>query len=719
MKQQPRQKKPANPSQLFQQGVLLHRQGKFDQANEFYKAVLAVQPKHFDALYLLGVLHHQRGQNTEALGYLSGAQKMQPTNVAVLSTVGLVQASLGRPREALSSFDRALTIKPDNAEALNNRGLTLANLGRHGEALESFDRALAFKPDFTDALTNRGNLLARLGRAAEALASYDRALACKPDLADAFNNRGNVLRDLKRPTDALVSYDKALTLNPNYAEAFNNRGNALADLNRTEEALASFDKALALNPNYADALNNRGNALRDLKRPADALASFDRALALKPNDPFALNNRGNALRDLKRSAEALTNYDKALSFKPDYAEAYSNKGVALTEFGRFAEASEAIERAIALVPRSPNFYYNLAEAKRLAADDPYVRIMEELTQETHAFSPGEQIALHFGLGKVFADNRDHERSFQHFLRGNALKRQQTVYDEAAHLGYFERARAAFTRELMHGREGCGDPSSLPVFILGMPRSGSTLVEQILASHPKVFGAGEIDDFSKTMTAVGGASISETILQMSDENLRRLGSIYIDSIRAVAPAAARITNKTPENFRFIGLIHLALPNARIIHTRRDPVDTCLSCFSKLFVDNLPYTYDLGELGRYYRAYETMMAHWHDALPQGAVLDVQYEDVVADLEGQARRIIAHCGLEWDARCLDFHQTERPVRTASKAQVRQPLYRSSVGRWRVHEPFLGPLLTELEPLLAAGGPDDAADLAPHGPFEVAAKS
>jgi hypothetical protein len=246
-----------------------------------------------------------------------------------------------------------------------------------------------------------------------------------------------------------------------------------------------------------------------------------------------------------------------------------------------------------------------------------------------------------------------------------LKRQQTVYDEAAHLGYFKRARLAFPKELMHGRQGLGEPSPLPVFILGMSRSGSTLVEQILASHPKVFGAGEIDDFGKTMTAVGGASISETILQMSGEDLRRLGSNYVDRITAAAPAATRITNKTPANFRFIGLIH-----------------------------------------------------WHDVLPQGAVLDVQYDDVVADLEGKARRIIAHCGLEWDARCLDFHQTERPVRTASKARCGSR-YRSSVGRWRVHEPFLGPLLAELEPLLTAGGPDDAADLAPHAPFEVAAKS
>jgi hypothetical protein len=260
---------------------------------------------------------------------------------------------------------------------------------------------------------------------------------------------------------------------------------------------------------------------------------------------------------------------------------------------------------------------------------------------------------------------------------------------------------------MRSNEGVGEQSSVPVFILGMPRSGSTLVEQILASHPKVFGAGEIDDFGKAILGLSGAArraitSPEVVSLMSGEQLRQLGASYVGRIKAAAPAAQRITDKMLENFRFTGLIHLALPNARIIHTRRDPIDTCLSCFSKRFAENLPYTYDLGELGRYYRAYEALMAHWRSVLPQNVMLEVRYEEVVADLEGQARRILAHCGLEWDPHCLDFHKTERPVRTASVAQVRQPIYKSSVGRWRAFESFLGPLLAELEPSIASIIPD-----------------
>jgi sulfotransferase family protein len=259
----------------------------------------------------------------------------------------------------------------------------------------------------------------------------------------------------------------------------------------------------------------------------------------------------------------------------------------------------------------------------------------------------------------------------------------------------------FTGELMRSHEGRGERSCVPVFILGMLRSGTTLVEQILASHPKVFGAGEVDDFNKVIAAL---HFPEVVSLMSGEQLRQLGASYVGGIRVAAPVVERITNKSPGNFRFTGLIHMMLPNARIIHTRRDPIDTCLSCFSKLFVGNHPYAYDLEELGRYYRAYEALMAHWRSVLPPNVMLEVQYEEVVADLEGQARRIVAHCGLEWDALCLAFHQTERPVRTASATQVRQPIYKSSVGRWRAYEPFLGPLLAELKPSIASIIPDRA---------------
>ena len=322
--------------------------------------------------------------------------------------------------------------------------------------------------------------------------------------------------------------------------------------------------------------------------------------------------------------------------------------------------------------------------------------MLELARDPSGLSAKEQAFLHFGLANALAGS-DPERSFQHLLAGNVLQRKLVAYDEAALLGLLEGTRHFFTADLMQSRAGLGDPSHTPVFVLGMPRSGSTLVEQILASHPRVSCLGEANTFNKAILELGGPDADRLHFPagtppLSAEFLRQTGATCAARMNALAPAADRIVDKTLENFRFAGFIHLALPNARIVHTRRDPLDTCFSCFSKLFSEGLCYTYDLGELGRHYRAYEALMAHWREVLPEGVMLEVQYEELVADLEGQARRIVAHCGLEWDARCLNFHKTGRQVRTASKTQVRQPLYKSSVGRGHLFEAQLGPLLEAL---------------------------
>jgi hypothetical protein len=365
--------------------------------------------------------------------------------------------------------------------------------------------------------------------------------------------------------------------------------------------------------------------------------------------------------------------------------------------GRIEEASDAFEKAIERAPSNARFYRSLTVCKRIAASDPRLAAMEALAEDMPSLSEEAQIDLHFALGTVFAELGHPERSFPHLLEGNALKRRQIVYDEAAVLASFERIRTAYTAAVMGDKEGLGDPALEPVFVLGMPRSGSTLVEQILASHPKIFGAGELTDFEETATRLdtaGGvsASLPEAAASLTGDQLRRLGGSYLERVKALAPAAERIVDKMPGNFRLAGLINLALPNARIVHTVRDPIDVCLSCFSKLFTGDQPYTYDLGELGRYYRAYEALMAHWPRVLPEGVMLEVEYEAVVADIEHEARRIIAHCGLEWDDACLSFYKTRRVIRTASAAQARQPIYNSSVGRWHPYNGMIGPLFEAL---------------------------
>ncbi len=714
--------------QTLQRADELFRQGDRAGAEALYRQVIAEAPEDINALHRAGVLAFQRGASDDALAFLSRAATLNPEEPVLWSDLGLVQAAAGRPEQAVASFDRALALRADVAEtycrradalrltgrtdealagydaaialdptfaqAFNNRGLALMALGRREEALASYDAVLAFRPDYVLALCNRGRALQELGRRMEALESYDAALDLRPDYLEALNNRGAVLQDLQWLPQALDSFDEALRLKPDYADALNNRGNVLKGLGRMDEALASYGAAIAAQPAFVEALCNRGFLEWTLGRPADAVASYDKALAIEPGMVEAWNVRAIALTSLNRPLDALESYDAALALDPNFADALGNKGMLLTELGLLDQAREALERAIDLEPMRVRAYYNLTLCRKMAAGEPRVLAMEALARDEDAYSVDDRIYLHYALAKAYADSGERERSFEQLTLGAALKRGQIVYDEAATIGGLEQAGAAYPARRLRAGAGGGHPSAAAIFIVGMPRSGSTLVEQILASHPAVFATGESDLLVRTVAGLDPEARSLLIDPdaPASEVFRQVGAAYSQTMALVAPDAARVTDKALENFRDLGLVHLALPNARILHTRRDPIDTCLSCFQKLFGGDLPYSYDLGELGRYYRAYEALMAHWRAALPAGVMLEVDYEDTTADLEGAARRIIAHCGLAWDDRCLDFHRTDRWVHTASAAQVREPVYRSSVGKWRAYEPWLGPLIAAL---------------------------
>jgi Tfp pilus assembly protein PilF len=577
-----------------------------------------------------------------------------------------------------------------------SHAISVYNAGLFVEAEQICQQVIDAKRDLFYALHLLAVVQAKLGKRDAALVNYDRALALRPADAEVLCNRGATLKELKRFEEALASYDRALALQPDYAEALYNRGNILRELKRLEESLASYDRALIVQPDLAEALSNRGATLHELKRFEEALASFDRALTVRPDYAEALSNRGNALNELKRFEEARASYDRALTVRPDYAQALYNLGLVLTKLGNLSLARAALEKAVKLAPCKVRYRYDLANIARFVPGDAHLAALEKLAESSDTLSVGDRIELHFTLGKAYEDVGRHAKAFSRWLDGNALKRQQITYNEAATLERIDRVRATFTFELVRTWQNVGNPSPVPVFIVGMARSGSTLVEQILASHPQVFGGGELKHFDAAVKGIktkfgGAATYPELLSGMTGEDFRDLGARYLAELKRLTPETLRITDKTTGNFMFGGLIHLALPNAPIIHAIRDPVDTCLSCFSKLFTEGQNHSYDLAELGRFYKHYQALMAHWHRVLP-GRILDVCYEDVVADLEGQARRIIAHCGLNWDSRCLAFHKTERPILTASAAQVRQPIYNSAVGRWRVHEEALRPLLAEL---------------------------
>jgi tetratricopeptide (TPR) repeat protein len=649
--------------ELLKAGVEHHRVGRSSEAEACYRNVLTLQPNNAEALHLLGVLAHKRGRSDVA--------------------VELIR--------------RALRQDKQNAIYLGNLAVALREQHAYDEAAAVCRNAIRLKADFAEAHCTLGAVLRDQGKLVDSISASRLAIRYKPDLADAHSNLGAALHDLGKLDDAIAAHLEAIRLRPDAALFYFNLGATLHDCRRFDEAVREYRQAIRINPDFAEAHSNLGATLREQDNLDEAVAAQRHALCIKPDLAVAHCNLGAALYDQGHIDDAVAAYRQAILLKPDLDAAHGNLGSALIGLGRVAEGRASLRRAINLAPRKMKYQRHLGEVDRFAEGEPRLAVLEGFAHKSGQLSMNDRIELHFALGKAYDDVAKHADAFRHLLDGNALRRQQITYDEVATLGVLDRIRTVFTPDLVRAWKNAGYPSAVPIFIVGMQRSGTTLVEQILASHPQVFGAGELKHFHTALEGArakrgSSAIFPEAILGMTNADFYELGAQYVASTRQLAPSASHIVDKMPANFRVAGLIHLALPNAVIIHTKRDPIDTCLSCFSKLFAETQNHTYDLAELGRYYRGYQKLMDHWRSVLPAKRVLDVRYEDVVADLEGQARRIIAHCGLDWDPRCLAFYETKRPVRTASAMQVRQPIYSSAIGRWCHYESFIGPLRAEL---------------------------
>jgi tetratricopeptide (TPR) repeat protein len=673
------------------------RHGYLADADELARTAVAAQPDNAEAAHMRGIIAYQSGKLTEAIAHVGRAIAIVPNVARYHANLGEMLRLAGRRGEALVAGRRALELDPDDAGAHSNVGIALFDQGMFEEAVEHHDRAIAIDPGFAEAHSNRGNALQRLKRFTEAEQAYRRAIELRPTFPDAWRNLGTCLRELKRPDEAEGVYHKALGLNPDDPGTLDDLALALQDCERFDEAADLLQRALMLDSQSDKVHVHYSAVLLNQKKVDDAAAAVERACALNPGNYDAINVMGRVAFERGDLEAALALHRRALALKPDLADAYNNMGNVLKELGHLQEAHDAFLEAVRLDPNVSGVYVNLADSRQFAPGDPHLATMEGLAAKAGGLSKTDRMQLDFALGKAYADLKDHARSFKHLLAGNAAKRTSIAYHEDAAFALFDRIAATFTHELINDKAGGGHPSAMPIFIIGMPRSGTTLVEQLIASHPAVHGAGELQTFNEVVLTVHGPDghafpYPDFVPALDAQALQRIGAAYIAELRKLAPGSECVTDKMPSNYYFAGLIRLALPNAKIIHTVRDPVDTCVSCFSKLFSAEQNHTYDLGELGRYYRCYERLMAHWHRILPVGSIFDVRYEDVVADLETQARRIIAHCGLSWHPDCLLFHKSDRPVRTASATQVRQPIYHSAVGRWRAYEQHLGPLLDAL---------------------------
>jgi tetratricopeptide (TPR) repeat protein len=640
---------------------------------------------------LTGLLDGMRYAELEAAA--GELLEREPQSAFLWQLLGVSRARQGK--DPLHALSMAVQCCPEDPAAHVNLGNALGRLGRLEEATASYRRALDADPRFAEAHNNLAEVWLERGRLEDALSSCQQALRIKPDFAHAHQNLGKILLRLGRFDEAARSCRCAISISPGFADAYNSLGNALIGLGQPEDAIASFQRALQISPALAAAHANLARAQRSIGRLDEASAGFRRALALDPSLVLAHTELATALRLQRRTAEADQSCRAALQIDPECAAAYVVLAELRADAGQFAEAEEFFRRAIAIDPTLPEAWAGLTRLRRMTpADEAWLAAMQRLIDE--GVPPERELMLRYAVGKYFDDTGDFEHAFSNYRRANELARGRgPAHDRDSLSRTIDRIIRSYDGSWVNRPRATVQRSTLPVLIVGMLRSGTTLAEQVLASHPQVFGGGELTFWSEVAAARLSSAVDRdlTALGVSDAALADLGDRYLQTLRQLSPDALRVVDKLPTNFLFLGLIHAALPGARIIHLRRHPLDTCVSIYFQHFEAANTYTNDLEDLAHYYGEYRRLMAHWRSVLPRDVMLEVPYEGLVADLPTWARRMLEFIGVSWDARCLDFDRTARPVVTASKWQVRQKLFASSVGRWRHYERFVTPLMPLLE--------------------------
>jgi tetratricopeptide (TPR) repeat protein len=624
-----------------------------------------------------------------------------PGEVNFLTLLGAALTRQGHPEDAEDCLRQVVDRNPDYAKGHEQLGATMLALGRPGEAVESFRRALELNPAFDAAHLQLGQTLLSLGREAEAnevMESFVRQKPHRKRLAEAaeLHRNGNY-------REAEKIYRDILREDPDNVSAMRLLAKLATKMEQYRDAVVLLKQVVRLAPDYRVALLDLGQAQTELHDLEDAVATIERAISLDPTSYGGYIALANALARSSRTNEAVAAYRKAGKLRPELAGTYLGLGNVLKTLGHQREAIEAYRKGISLQPDFAELYWSLSNLKtfRFHPDE-----VEAMKAELARPELGEAAAVHFcfALGKASEDSGDYSRAFEYYDRGNAMRRMQESYDPVHTEVIGERIRAVFTKEFLEQAGGGGHAGVRPIFIVGLPRSGSTLIEQILASHAEVEATHELPEGGRLIKfidqrRVGRGHYPEAVSGFSAEEFAVLGKRYDEQTRRYRSDAPHFIDKMPNNFANLGLLSLILPNALFINAMRDPMDTCLSCYKQLFARGQSFSYDLDDLGNYYLEYRRMMDHWHAVMP-GRILDVQYENVVDDLEAEVRRLLGYCGLAWDEACLDFHNTKRAIRTASSEQVRQPIYADAVYYWKNFGNALNPLIEILEPVRSKGG-------------------
>jgi tetratricopeptide (TPR) repeat protein len=712
-----------------------HQLGNLEQAGRMYEAILARQPNNPDALHLLGVVAHQLGHHQPAADLIGRAIALAPAVPSFHANLAEVYRALGQFARAVDCCRTALRLRPSYPEAVNNLGLALLSQGDIPGAIVQFEEAIKLKPDFALAHNNLGNAFREQNKMDDAIACFRRALEYDPNLVEAHSNLGQALCERKELTPAVAHCREAIRLRPNFPEAHSNLGNALRELGRLDEAKASYTEALRLNPRLGMVYNNMAQALQEEGKLDDALQWYQKALELEPHSARIHSNLASALEEQERHDDAIARYDLALRLDPNYAEAHNGLGFVYQELGRYPEAEAEFRTALRARPDFAPAHCNLgglleelsdftgAETcfrTALKHDPTLVGAQSQLATMLRSKLPeedlvtlrrmlddpelveGERAVIHFGLAQVLDSKGQFAEAAENLEKANHLsliawRKRGDIYDPQAHHAFMDALIATCTPAFFDRLKGLGHDSPRPVFIVGLPRSGTTLVEQILASHPQIHGAGELrfarEGFESLPAMLGSNDKPvECLGRIDGAVLQQAARRHLERLDELNATAARVVDKMPDNYLYLGWLSVLFPQAQFIHCRRDLRDVAVSCWMTNF-RHIRWASNKEHMADRFQQYLRIMEHWRAVLPV-PLLEVSYEDTVADLETVARKLVAWCGQEWDPRCLAFHETKRPVRTASVMQVRQPLYTRSVQRWKKYEPALSSLFEKLGP-------------------------
>jgi tetratricopeptide (TPR) repeat protein len=639
----------------------------------------------------------QRGDAPGAERELRELQRRWPGEVNSQRVLGLALLALGKNSEGVAVLEAVVAAAPGFAHAAVDLARAYRAQGRLQPAAEVLRRALERDGTLHDGWLLFGDLLANLGDFAAANRAFQKFIdtdAHAPLLSEAA-----LYMSGDQTPKAEVIFRRVLQQDSNHIGALCGLAAVSLSAGYPSDALRLLRHALKQSAHMP--LIRRGLAQTHLEAGdlADAEAAVRHSLLIDGTSSPSWVLLASVLAHTMRQAAALDAYDRALSIDPNQFRVAASRGHVLKTLGRRAEAEAAYRRCLELQPDFGEAYYSFADLKNYQFSDAELIAMQELLQRSRK-EDKNQAQVNFALGRAYEQRNDYSRAFAHYRSGNVARRRQTPFDAAAFEQKCRRVAATFSAEFFAARTGSGDADASPIFIVGLPRSGSTLVEQVLASHSCVEGTMELPNILRYVRELdhwqgGSDTYPESVMGISQEQLLAFGSRYLDETRIYRSGRPRFIDKMPNNFSHVGLIHLILPNATIIDVRRHPLDTCFSAYKQHFAQGQSFTYDLEDLGRYYRSYMDLMDHWDSVLP-GKVFHLAYEDLVRNTEPAIRKLIAHCGLSFEAACLRFHETKRSVRTASSEQVRQPMYDSGIGHWRHFESELEPLRRSLGAVL-----------------------